>query len=91
MPSRILLTLPAAQHLLESASRGVSAALSTCFSLQDRLALLCVHGLVHLLGYDHETEQDFEQMVAVEERVLQEAFMMQDGETAVGYRLGKRA
>jgi Endoribonuclease YbeY len=41
-----------------------------CFSLQDRLSLLCVHGLLHLLGYDHETDEDYEEMVSKEETVL---------------------
>lgn len=36
--------------------------------------MLLVHGLIHLLGYDHETEQDYEAMVAVEEEVLQAVF-----------------
>lgn len=34
------------------------------------MSLLLVHGLIHLLGYDHETDEDFEAMVAVEEKVL---------------------
>lgn len=38
---------------------------------QERVSLLIVHGLIHLLGYDHETDEDFEAMVAVEERVLE--------------------
>lgn len=33
--------------------------------------MLLVHGLIHLLGYDHETQEDYEAMVAVEEEVLQ--------------------
>lgn len=33
--------------------------------------MLLVHGLIHLLGYDHETDEDFEAMVTVEERVLE--------------------
>eukprot|EP00953_Heterococcus_sp_UTEX-ZZ885_P009652 5670-Heterococcus_DN1.PRE.1 len=50
--------------------RGVSGAMAKCFSLQDRLSLLCVHGLLHLLGYDHETDEDYEEMVSKEEVVL---------------------
>ncbi|CAN0313274.1 unnamed protein product, partial [Discosporangium mesarthrocarpum] len=37
---------------------------------QARLPLLLAHGVIHLLGYDHEDEEDYEAMVAVEERVL---------------------
>lgn len=36
--------------------------------------MLLVHGLIHLLGYDHETEKDYAAMVAVEEEVLQAVF-----------------
>lgn len=31
---------------------------------------LIVHGLLHLMGYDHETEEDAEEMEAVERRAL---------------------
>lgn len=37
---------------------------------QERVSMLLVHGLIHLLGYDHETDEDFEAMVAEEEKVL---------------------
>lgn len=36
--------------------------------------MLLVHGLIHLLGYDHETEQDYEVMVELEEKVLAAVF-----------------
>lgn len=36
--------------------------------------MLLVHGLIHLLGYDHETEEDYEAMVAVEEKVIAAVF-----------------
>lgn len=39
--------------------------------------MLLVHGLIHLLGYDHETEEDYEAMVAVEEEVLRAVFAYQ--------------
>ncbi len=34
------------------------------------LSHLLVHGLLHLLGYDHETDEDAEEMEALERRVL---------------------
>ncbi len=39
-------------------------------SLQRELYYLAVHGLCHLLGYDHETEEDKAQMRAREETAL---------------------
>ena len=32
--------------------------------------MLLIHGLIHLLGYDHETPEDHEAMARVEEAVL---------------------
>ncbi|CAM9943307.1 unnamed protein product, partial [Ectocarpus sp. 8 AP-2014] len=40
----------------------------------ERASMLLVHGLIHLLGYDHETESDYKAMVAVEEEVLRAVF-----------------
>ena len=39
-------------------------------SLRRELYYLAVHGLCHLLGYDHEREEDKEQMRAREEKIL---------------------
>ena len=39
-------------------------------SLRRELYYLAVHGLCHLLGYDHETDEDKEQMRARKEKIL---------------------
>jgi len=39
-------------------------------SLDDEIALLVVHGLLHLLGMDHEEEAEAERMEAVEQQLL---------------------
>jgi probable rRNA maturation factor len=39
-------------------------------SLEDELALLVVHGLLHLLGMDHEVDAEAERMEALEEELL---------------------
>lgn len=39
--------------------------------LEREVAYLTVHGMMHLLGYDHETEEEREEMRGEEEHVLQ--------------------
>jgi probable rRNA maturation factor len=39
--------------------------------LEDHLAHLTVHGVLHLLGYDHETDGEAEAMEALERSVLE--------------------
>ncbi len=39
-------------------------------TVDDELALLVVHGLLHLLGMDHETSREAEEMEALERRLL---------------------
>jgi probable rRNA maturation factor len=39
-------------------------------SLEDEVALLVVHGLLHLLGLDHEDEAEAERMEALEQQLL---------------------
>ena len=40
-------------------------------SLKDHLIHLSVHGVLHLLGYDHETDGDAEAMEALERYILE--------------------
>jgi probable rRNA maturation factor len=39
-------------------------------SFEDEVALLVVHGLLHLLGMDHENEAEAVRMEAVEQQLL---------------------
>ncbi len=38
--------------------------------LADHISHLIVHGILHLIGYDHEADADAEEMEAIERRVL---------------------
>ena len=42
-----------------------------CGTLDDELALLVVHGVLHLLGHDHELDEEAELMEALEQTLLQ--------------------
>lgn len=39
-------------------------------SLEYEIAVLCVHGLCHLAGYDHQTDDDYQQMKVKESKIL---------------------
>lgn len=39
-------------------------------TFHDRLERMMLHGLLHLLGYDHETDADLDQMKTLEESIL---------------------
>jgi probable rRNA maturation factor len=43
-------------------------------SLQQELALLAIHGMLHLLGYSDEQPEEHQKMRAMEEKVLARVF-----------------
>jgi probable rRNA maturation factor len=45
-------------------------ALARGWELEDELALLLVHGILHLLGHEDDTEEGSEKMKEVERRIL---------------------
>lgn len=53
-------------------------------SLDDELALLVVHGVLHVLGYDHDTPEQAAEMRAAELRLLQDHHW--DGPAPAGFR-----
>lgn len=55
-----------------SLERAALQAEEYCHSLSREVGFLVVHGLLHLLGYDHQTPEEEAQMAAVTESVLGE-------------------
>jgi probable rRNA maturation factor len=40
------------------------------FSLETEVCRLLIHGIAHLIGYDHKTQEEFEKMQVVEKDLL---------------------
>jgi probable rRNA maturation factor len=60
------------EGLEEGDDRGVSGAMSTIYDPERRIRMLLVHGMLHLVGYDHEDDEEYLQMVQREEEILDE-------------------
>jgi ssRNA-specific RNase YbeY (16S rRNA maturation enzyme) len=58
--------------------RGVSGAMATVYDPEKRIHMLLVHGMLHLVGYDHIEDGDYELMVAREEEILKELKSMEE-------------
>lgn len=56
--------------------RGVSGAMAGVSDPEDRINMLLIHGMLHLIGYDHEDDHEYELMVKAEERLLRELDMI---------------
>jgi probable rRNA maturation factor len=56
--------------------RGVSGAMAKVYDPEDRINMLLVHGMLHLVGYDHEEDDDFELMVSKEEEIMKRLGML---------------
>ena len=48
-------------------------------ALDDEVALLVVHGLLHLLGLDHEDDAEAERMEALEQQLLTRLYRVSRG------------
>lgn len=55
----------------EDDDRGVSAAMVNVGSVETRIHMLLVHGMLHLVGYDHIEDEDFQLMADKEEELLE--------------------
>jgi probable rRNA maturation factor len=52
--------------------RGVAPALLSTYDPEIRIHMLIVHGMLHLVGYDHIEDEEYELMVEKEDEVLAE-------------------
>lgn len=56
--------------------RGVSGAMATIYDPEERINMLLVHGMLHLVGHDHEEDEEYEVMVQKEEEIMKELGML---------------
>lgn len=66
----IIICLPRAREQAEEIAHA----------LEDEVIYLTIHSVMHLLGYDHETEEDKTEMRAAEKKALQEVQNAKDKE-----------
>ncbi len=64
--------------IIISAKRAAEQALEYGHSLKRELAYLTVHGMLHLFGYDHQSEEEKKEMRQKEERVLTQLGISRD-------------
>ena len=57
---------------VEEEDRGVSGAMANVYDPEQRIHMLLVHGMLHLVGHDHEEDDEYELMVQKEEELLQQ-------------------
>ena len=50
--------------------RGVAPAMQYIYNPEIRIHMLIVHGMLHLVGFDHIEDDDYELMVLKEDEVL---------------------
>jgi probable rRNA maturation factor len=61
---------PVLGDIVLSVERAQAQADERGHSLETEIRILLVHGILHLLGYDHEDDADAEEMEAEERRIL---------------------
>ncbi len=67
--------MPYLGDIVISYPRAVEQAAEYAHPVDDELCTLLIHGVLHLLGYDHEIPEDKEEMWRLQERALGELGM----------------
>ncbi len=57
-------------EIVFSSSRLMSQAEEYGYSIEDELYRLTVHGVLHILGYDHESDEEYDAMWDIEKKML---------------------
>jgi probable rRNA maturation factor len=65
----------------DEVERGVSGAMAKVYDPEDRINMLLVHGMLHLVGYDHEEDDEYELMVSKEEEIMKQLGMISEAAT----------
>ncbi len=58
--------------IIISVEKAYEQAQSYAHSIEREFGFLAVHGILHLLGYDHETKEDEKIMFSIQEEILEE-------------------
>ena len=65
--------------IIISVDRTIEQAESYNHSFERELCFLAVHGFLHLLGYDHDTEEKEKEMFGLQETILQAFGLKREG------------
>ncbi|WP_298472855.1 rRNA maturation RNase YbeY [Psychrobacillus sp. FSL K6-4046] len=65
--------------IIISVERTIEQAQAYGHTFERELAFLAVHGFLHLLGYDHGTEEEEKEMFGLQEKILQEFGLKREG------------
>ena len=78
-PDEFALSTRVLGDIFISIPRMQEQAVSYGHSEKRELSFLTVHGLLHLLGYDHMTKEDEEKMFSLQEEILDEERISREG------------
>jgi len=65
--------------IIISLEKAVEQAAEYGHSVEREVGFLTIHGMLHLLGYDHQEEEETQEMRALEEKILQASGLTREG------------